>query len=344
MTSRSRLQALLDHALVTDPEKVAIRFGLRNISYRELDRQAGRIATGLRNSGVAIEDRVALLLPNCPEAVAAMFACYKIGAVAVPLNYRYLAPEARYVIEKTNASVLIFHEDRIELAVLLQDRIDPSRTFVVSPTAASTQYASIDLLLSHEPLAEHVGVPADHPALILYTSGSTGRPRGVVHSHTGAFCAIDSSRRIFNFNAQDIVLVGKSISHAGGLQTQLMPTLLAGAEVVLAMTPSPPEAVALIAQHAITQYAMLASDLLDFIEHLEQNPTDLPTLRNSIGSGDSVPTELHHRFRDVFGWEVMEGCRNDRSRRVLRRESPLWPTQVGFSRPACPWHRSANYK
>ncbi len=53
---------------------------------------------------------------------------------------------------------------------------------------------------------------------------------------------------------------------------------------------------------------MLASDLLDFIEYLEEHPNTLPSLNNSIGSGDAVPVELHHCFRDLFGWEVLEGC------------------------------------
>ena len=74
------------------------------------------------------------------------------------------------------------------------------------------------------------------------------------------------------------------------------------------MKPSPAEAIALIKQFAVTEYGMLASDLLDFIEYLEEHPNILPSLNNSIGSGDAVPVELHHRFRDLFGWEVLEGC------------------------------------
>jgi acyl-CoA synthetase (AMP-forming)/AMP-acid ligase II len=104
------------------------------------------------------------------------------------------------------------------------------------------------------------------------------------------------------------VLVGKPISHAGGLQTQLMPTLLVGGEAILAMKPTPAQAAALIERYSVTQYGLLASDLLDFIEYLEASGTRLTTLQNSIGSGDSVPVELHHRFRDLFGWEVLEGC------------------------------------
>ena len=76
---------------------------------------------------------------------------------------------------------------------------------------------------------------------------------------------MEISRQALDLNAQDIVLVGKPISHAGGLRTQLMPTLSVGGEVVLDMKPSPAKAVSLIKQNAVTEYGMLASDLLDFI-------------------------------------------------------------------------------
>ncbi|WP_428357634.1 class I adenylate-forming enzyme family protein [Methyloprofundus sp.] len=146
------------------------------------------------------------------------------------------------------------------------------------------------------------------PAFILFTSGSTGQPKGVTHSHKGAFNAIQISQQALDIVNQDVVLVGKPISHAGGLQTQLMPALLVGAEVILSMKPTPASAVALIKQFAVSEYGMLASDLLDFIEYLEQNPCPLPSLKNGIGSGDAVPVDLHHRFKDIFNWELLEGC------------------------------------
>ncbi|MDR4460562.1 MAG: acyl--CoA ligase [Nitrospirales bacterium] len=308
MKEGTYLQSLLSRPLAMTPEKVAIRFCERALSYKELDSQSRTLASGFLDQGIRTGDRVALFLPNCPEAVMAMFACYRIGATAVPLNYRYLAEEAYYVLDRTHAKLLIFHNERMEVVDSLMERSNPLPAFVVDRGQTSHAYPLIDELFSHEPLSQTANVPSHHPALILFTSGSTGRPKGVVHSHHSAFSAIDISRRIFDFTDQDVVLVGKPISHAGGLQTQLMPTLLVGGEVVLTMKPSPSAAVLQIRQHAVTQYAMLASDLFDFIEYLEAHPTNLPTLQNCIGSGDSVPPELHHRFRDIFGWEVMEGC------------------------------------
>ena len=308
MNKGTPLQNLLRSSATMYPEQVAIQFGAQSIQYKDLDFLSRQLAAGLLRLGIQSGDRVALFVPNCPEAVMALLACYMIGAIAVPLNYRYLDKEAGFVIGRTHAKMLICHEERLEIVESFLDNNKSFPTFVIGRGNSSQSARLVDDLFSPQPLAEVIKVPPDHPALILFTSGSTGQPKGVLHSHYSAFSAIDIARRIFDFSHQDIVLVGKPISHAGGLQTQLMPTLLVGGEVVLTRKPSPEEAVALILQNSVTQYAMLASDLLDFIEYLEDLPTAMPTLQNCMGSGDCVPSDLHHRFKNLFGWEVMEGC------------------------------------
>lgn len=300
-----KLQNLLHDALTSVPEKTAIRTKEQELSYRQLDDLIGQVAAGLSSQGIKPGDRVSWFLPNGMEAVLTTLACYRIGAVSVPLNYRYLAEEAAFVMNHIDASLLIFHEEHADVVTQMADMISEVPKFMVGDDRPGTD--SFQTLMSNGSM-DVSNVEADHPALILFTSGSTGKPKGVVHSHASAFHGIDISRQIFEMNTEDRVLVGKPISHAGGLETQLMPTLLARGEAYLVMKPTPAQAVSVIQERAITQYAMLASDLLDFIEYLEKHRTELPTLQNSIGSGDAIPTDLHQRFRDLFGWEVMEAC------------------------------------
>lgn len=306
MNSHTKLQTLLKNSLAAAPGKVAIRTQSVAVNYRDLDIQIRRVAEGLRQHGIKTGDRVAWLLPNCIEAVLTTLACYQIGAIAVPLNHRYVAEETLGVVKRTSAKILIVHEERRDLIQQFRQDAHQVTTLVVGgSTEPRTRFES---LLLARPMETCVPVPPDHPALLLFTSGSTGEPKGVVHTHQSAYCGVDVSRQIFDFQSDDTVLVGKPISHAGGLQTQLMPTLLAGGAAVLAMKPDPADAVSLIEKNAVTEYGMLASDLLDFIEYLELNHHPLPTLNNAIGSGDCVPKDLHQRFRDLFGWEVMEAA------------------------------------
>lgn len=305
----TRLQSLLENSVRQYPEKTAIQFEGKRISYGELHYQVRQVAAGLQNMGIEQGDRVAWFLPNCLEAVVTTLACYQIGAVSVPLNYRYVAEEANDIIQRIDARMILIHTDKTQVVEpVLQTRKEIIAVSVGSSQNMQGNIQPFSALLSSDELKATIDIEPNSPALILFTSGSTGHPKGVVHSHDGAFAGIETSRQVFDFTAEDVVLVGKPISHAGGLQTQLMPALSVGARVVLTMRPIPAMAVSLINEESVTEYGMLASDLLDFVEYLENNPTELPTLNNSIGSGDAVPTDLHHRFRDLLGWEVMEGA------------------------------------
>lgn len=305
MANYRALQQLLQSAIQKDSGKIALRSGEHSISYSELDHAVAMVAAGLHAMGISQGERVAWYLPNCMEAVWVTMACYRIGAIAVPLNYRYVTEEIADVVTRTDASLLVYAADRAEVVASVLKSRNVASVYVGDQPGEGRAFAS---LLNEGVLDEAIPVSAEDPALILFTSGSTGHPKGVVHSHEGVFSAIDQSRQLFDFQADDVVLVGKSISHAGGLQTQMLPALLAGSEVILEMKPTPQRAVEMITAYSVTEYGMLASDLLDFIEHLEEHEHRLPTLNNAIGSGDSVPADLHHRFRDLLGWEVMEGA------------------------------------
>src|SRR5947209_8362373 len=100
------------------PNKIALWFQDKGWTYTELDETTDRIAAALLAAGVHAGDRVALFLPNCPELVLAYFACFKVGALAVPLNYRYRQAEAEYAIKHSGARTLIVHES------LLREVID----------------------------------------------------------------------------------------------------------------------------------------------------------------------------------------------------------------------------
>src|SRR5262245_10541367 len=92
------------------PEKVALWFGDRGWTYAEMDGTTDRIAAALAAAGVQAGDRVALFMPNCPELLFSYFTCFKLGAITVPLNYRYRQEEAHYALTHSGSTALIVHE------------------------------------------------------------------------------------------------------------------------------------------------------------------------------------------------------------------------------------------
>ncbi|QEY33024.1 long-chain fatty acid--CoA ligase [Synechococcus sp. RSCCF101] len=295
----TQLQDLLQNGLNHSPDREALRTNQGCWTFAELDRLADGVAAGLSQRGVMPGDRVLWSLVNGHPALLLSLACHRLGAVAVPVATRLTAVEIAAIVK------------RVQPALVL---VPPERRQVLSPLLSLPASAVIDAdaLIAEAQRSERrwaaADVPPDHPALLLFTSGSTGQPKGVLHSHRSCWTSIDTSRQALGFTEEDVVLVGKPLSHAGGLQTQLLPALMAGARVVLTMRPSPAEAVALIQRHQVSEYGLLASDLLDFVDHLEVTETRLPSLRTVIGSGDSVPHELQERFQARFGWPALEGC------------------------------------
>jgi long-chain acyl-CoA synthetase len=104
------LGEILRTAARRDPAKVALWFGRTAWTYAELDDVTDRVAGGLTARGLGPGDRVGLFLQNCPELLFSYFACFKLGAIAVPLNYRYRQPEAHYALHHSGARALIVHQ------------------------------------------------------------------------------------------------------------------------------------------------------------------------------------------------------------------------------------------
>ena len=220
-TTDSPLQQLLTRSVKAFPEKMAIRTESDAASYSQLYSLVGRVASGMIESGVGKMDRVAWLLPNCLEAVACTLACYSMGAISVPINVRYASEQVAYMVKKVEARILFLSVSHLDV---LQELCGHLQLVVVGP--GRTPHRHWDEFLQ---TLGHVGVVpvhSAHPALILFTSGSTGRPKGVLHSHGTCWAAVCTSAKAFGLLGEDVVLVGKAIAHAGGLQTQLLPTLL----------------------------------------------------------------------------------------------------------------------
>ena len=163
------LTDFLAAAVARFPQRPATYFAGQTLTYSELDAQVAAAAGALREMGVRPGDRVAILLPNCPQHVVVFFAILRLGAVVVEHNPRYTAHELTPLLAHHGARVAIAWED-----------IAPTVSAQVETTISVS--LSAPLPLNGPPVEAHPATLAD-AALILYTSGTTARPKGVVLTH-----------------------------------------------------------------------------------------------------------------------------------------------------------------
>jgi 3-oxocholest-4-en-26-oate---CoA ligase len=167
---------LWEHVALEVPGNVAAWQDGRELTYRELDDRAGRLAAAWRAAGVEPGAKVACYLFNTPEYLVAVFAAFKLGAVPVNVNYRYQRRELAGLLEDAGAEVLVHHA---ELADRVGDAARDLRLVVqVGGEPAPGAVALEELVAAHEPVPHAARSGED--ALFMYTGGTTGLPKGVV--------------------------------------------------------------------------------------------------------------------------------------------------------------------
>ncbi len=183
-------------------------------TYGELEQQANRLANALVSLGAGPGSKVIWCGPNSPQVVAVMGATRKIGAVAVPLNYRLTAEEARYVVGNSDAEVAYVDAEYAHLFAGLVGQLDRLRHVVVVGGAAPDGMLGEELIAaaSDQPLAQ--GDDSTLSATMIYTSGTTGKPKGAVRygadvETTGALL------NLFGYRPDDIYLTSGPLYHSG---------------------------------------------------------------------------------------------------------------------------------
>ncbi|MFF4674104.1 amino acid adenylation domain-containing protein, partial [Streptomyces sp. NPDC001279] len=159
----------------------ALAWGGEEVSYRELDERADRMAGLLRARGVRLESRVAVMLPRSPEWVVTVIAVLRAGGVYVPVDPGWPAERLDYVLSDCGATVLV--TDRTGADALGAAPARPGGAAPVVLTVDDPALVRADAGAAARPV--RVPVPASAAAYVIYTSGSTGRPKGVVVPHTG---------------------------------------------------------------------------------------------------------------------------------------------------------------
>ncbi|MDA0158697.1 AMP-binding protein [Solirubrobacter ginsenosidimutans] len=213
MHGAQHLTELLDHE---HSDRVALVFDGVERTHRELHERASRVAGALAARGVRAGDRVAMLLHNGLEFPETLLACLRLGAIAVPINFRLTQNEIDYILADCGAAVLV------------------------------------DGPLDHEP-APRAPIESSDPALLCYTSGTTGRPKGAVLTHANLVASTLSWIHEMGATADDVWLSGQPLFHIGGINGML-PFLALGATAILTPTTGfdPAHAVRLMEQHAVT--------------------------------------------------------------------------------------------
>lgn len=339
--SYDTLLDVYQHTLRAHPHRKALTFFGRSTSYAELDAKVRSVAAGLRALGVRKGDRVALLMPNCPQHVIAYWAVLHLGAVAVEHNPLYTAHELRHPFNDHGARVAIGWDkivpmleelrnttplETIIAVNMLQDLPFFMRTALSIPlpklrAARAKLHTSAPQVMGFDALLhDAVGgdgknfqaddtIGADDVAVMMYTSGTTGSPKGAQLTHRGLVANILQGKAWVPGlgNEREIALGVLPMFHAYGLTIVTDLSMLIGAELVLVPAPEMSLIMKVMKSNRPTWVPGVPTLYEKIVETAERDNVDLTGVKFAFCGAATLPVSLVEKWEKLTGGRLVEG-------------------------------------
>lgn len=303
------LQAILEKSVEKYPNKKAVISGRKKLNYSQLSETMNSWAETLLSVGIGRGDRVALFMKNCVEEVQLYFACFRIGAIAVPINTRYTTPEVVYALTQSGSKILIVSSELYPVAAGLDKTIKTlAQIFVIDRDRSYPELSWSSALNSRSGQARFPLVKPEDPAIIIYTSGSTGRPKGAVHTHHSLSEHIRNKTVSLEITQEEVSLAGTQICHIAGFAGLMLPTLANGGTLVMVPEFKPARYISYLKRYQPTNLILLPTELIEVLEHPHAQDADFSHIQNMLIAGDKVPHHAYELFRQKAGFDLLEGC------------------------------------
>ena len=277
----------------------------REITWHVFNEKANRVANLLISRGVRKGDKVAILMMNCLEWLPIYFGILKMGALAVPLNFRYAADEIKYCVELAEVDVLVFGPEFTGRVEEIVDEIDEKRILFYVGGDCPTFAEDYDKLAANCPsYSPDIKLTDDDYAAIYFSSGTTGFPKAILHKHRSLMHAAKVEQKHHGQTKDDVFLCIPPLYHTGA-KMHWLGSFLVGGKAVLLKGVTPKTILETVSNEQCTIVWLLvpwAQDILLAIEKgdvkLEDYKLDQWRLMH-IGA-QPVPQSLIKKWKTIF--------------------------------------------
>ena len=284
----------LSHNARRLPDKVALIDGDRRIAYGALDRWVNRIANALRAAGAGHGDRLAILSDSRLEWLAVYLAIVRLGALAVPLNYRLTPAEIAETLADSEASALF------ATAALRRDLATGVRLPLTVTLDAEGRGSLADFIAGHSEDEPAATVGAEDGNVILYTGGTTGRSKGVVLSHANLFWNSLNEILDTDMGEDDNTILATPLHHSAALNCWFLPHLYLGATTTLLRKYSAEAMLRAIAEARVTNGFTPPSMARELFLHPLARQLDLSCFRRWYIGGGILPRQDRERIHALL--------------------------------------------
>lgn len=316
--SKYTLSELLRTAAKQHPERIAIFYKERVITYSQLDELASGFASGLLKKGIRKGDRVGLYMPNYPEWVVAFFGIARMGGVVVPMNTRYKAKEVDYIMNNSEATGLVMTSDFLNIDYVgildgLRGKIPTLRTVMVLGEKIAEGMDSYESILelgkdheNHADLKEiEEGMEEDDVVFILYTSGTTGEPKGAMLTNLNISKNAEQVAQVMKQNVDDVTLIVVPFFHCFGCVIGISASVSASSGIVPMPSYDAEEALTYMDMFDISIVHGVPTMFIGYLETLKKKDFRLNSVRTGVMAGAPCPVEVMKGATDKMGANIV---------------------------------------
>ena len=275
----------------------------RVFTYAEFEKVVNASAALLASHGVGRADVVSLLMPNSVEYIVSYFACWRLGALAGPVNSLLKEDETAYVINNSEAKAVVVGSE-------FRERIENIRGQLPHLKSVITFDNATEITKEIEEDSTAAQVSADDDAIIIYTSGTTGKPKGCLLTHGNLMANARQISQWLGFTENDRLLTMMPLFHMNAVSVTTLSALYAGGSTVVSPKFSASRFWQIISEYQITSFGSVAT-MLSMLLHTYPDgvPAGLDTsrLRFAMCGSAPVPAEVMQRFEETFNCLVIEG-------------------------------------
>jgi len=321
---------ILENSAEKYPEKIALDFIGKTLTYKEVNELSDRIAGFLRKMGVKKGDKVIVNLPNTPHYVISYYGILKAGGVVVQCNPLYTERELRHIAENSEAKIAfvvetaypnikpLLSEGVIEKIIIcrIEDYL-PSLLYFLYRLKKEKVNVEINErtifwkdAVSHSPSKEKADVnPKEDVAVFQYTGGTTGLPKAVMLTH---FNLVANALHVVSWlpdaSEKDIFLGALPYFHVYGMTTSMNAPIMLGCKIVLIPDPRDiPRILKSIQKHRVTVFCGVPTLFNAINQHPDTPKYDLKSIRACISGSAPLPIEVKREFERITGGKLVEG-------------------------------------
>lgn len=284
------------------PETTAVVFQEKETTWREIDSLSNRFAGGLMALGMKKGDRVAAILTNSIEFIAAYLALLKNGGIFVPLNPQLTPAHIKYALNHSESSILLCNNEIVPIIDGLRPELNYTRQIISVDGGGS----SGGTLSFEEVVAKGRDEVPDVPltdadiAIFLYTAGTTGDPKGVVHTHFNCGFVAQHWAEAFRMGPGKSALMVMPLFHSAGLHCSTLPALVSGTTTVMTDRFNTQWCFEAIQKYRIIIFGFVPAMATLFINYPDFEKYDLSSVKTFMIGGAIVPYELLKKWREKF--------------------------------------------